>query len=134
MKVFNLFISHSWTYGDQYERLVDLLASQTYFEFKDYSVPRDDPVHTSGSVQKLREAIWRQMRPAHVVLVLAGVYATYSRWIKEEINLAKEMGKPIIAVAPWGADKISSVVRENADRIVRWNSSSIVQAIRELAK
>jgi len=134
MKVFNLFISHSWTYGDQYERLVDLLAFQTYFEFKDYSVPRDDPVHTSGSVQKLREAIWRQMRPAHVVLVLAGVYATYSRWIKEEINLAKEMGKPIIAVAPWGADKISSVVRENADRIVRWNSSSIVQAIRELAK
>ena len=76
------------------------------------------------------------MAPCSVVLILAGVYATYSKWIEEEIDLAKhdfDAAKPIIAVEPWGSQRTSTRVKDAADTIVRWNTESIVRAIRELA-
>ena len=135
MKTYNLFVSHSWRYGDAYDRLIDLLEARPYFSFKDYSVPKDDPIHTSGTDAQLRQAIRNHMAPCHVILIMAGVYATYSKWITKEIDIAKvgfQSPKPIIAVTPWGADRISTVVRDAADRIVGWNTESVVKAIREL--
>ena len=136
MRTFNLFISHSWAYSDQYTGLVALLEKRNYFRFRNYSVPINDPIHTAGSVAELRQAIRQQMAPCSVVLILAGVYATYSRWINEEVDLAKEgfsAPKPIIAVAPWGSSRTSVPVTRAADKIVGWNTESVVSAIRELA-
>ena len=70
------------------------------------------------------------MKPASCVIILAGVYSTYSKWINIEIELARKMGKKIIAVEPWGSERTSSVVKNAANEIVRWNSDSIVRAIR----
>lgn len=135
MKTYNLFISHSWNYSDAYNRLVNLLNKRSYFAFKNYSVPLDDPIQTAGTDAQLRQAIRNQMTPCHVVLILAGVYATYSKWINIEIDLAEERfihRKPIIAIRPWGSERISERVRLAADRIVGWNTESIVEAIRDL--
>ena len=44
----------------------------------------------------------------------------------------KDFDKPIVAVCPWGARQVSEVVRTNADRVVRWNSRSIIRAIRDV--
>ena len=134
--MYNLFISHSWSYGDQYDRLVDLLDNDPYFYYRNYSVPKNDPIHHANNDKQLREAIKNQMAHASCVLVLAGVYSTYSKWINIEIDLAKNgflFSKPIIAVEPWGAERTSAIVKDNADRIVKWQSSSIIKAIRELA-
>ncbi|MCS1408099.1 MAG: hypothetical protein M2R45_01269 [Verrucomicrobia subdivision 3 bacterium] len=136
MKTYNLFISHSWSYFDEYDRLIDLLEKRSYFKFKDYSVPKDDPIHTNGTDKDLYAAIFQQMQPCSVVLILAGVYATYSKWIEKEIGIAKrefDTPKPIIAIEPWGSEKTSSVVKDNADQIVKWNTESVVSAIRKLA-
>ncbi len=130
---YNLFISHSWAYGDAYDRLCNMLRAAPRFEYKDYSVPKDNPIHNANNAAQLRSAIQAQMSSASAILIMAGKYATYSRWINEEINLAKNgftYRKPIIAVTPWGAQQISSVVREAADEIAGWNTSSIVDAIR----
>ena len=128
--MYNLFISHSWTYTDAYEKLVNLLDSDPYFCYKNYSVPKYDPIHNAANQWELREAIRKHIAPASCVLILAGVYATYSKWINVEIELAKSMGKKIIAIQPWGAEKTSTVVKNNADKIVGWNTSSIVNAIK----
>lgn len=136
MKTYHLFVSHSWSYSDAYEGLVRLLEQKNYFRFSDYSVPRNDPIHNVGTDEELRAAIREQMASCSVVLILAGVYATYSRSINMEIDLAQEgfnTSKPIIAIEPWGSEKTSVPVKRAADRIVGWNSSSIVSAIRELA-
>ena len=130
-KIYHLFISHSWAYGDAYEKVIELLDSQG-LNYSDYSVPRNDPVHTNGTQKQLREAIDAQIRGTSCVLILAGVYSTYSKWINEEITIAKYYGKPIIAIEPWGSEKTSSVVKNNADKIVKWQGSSIVAAIKEL--
>ena len=72
-----------------------------------------------------------------MVLILAGVYATHSRWINEEIDLAKG------GFRQSKADYCDRTVGEPAyffkrfqvaaDKIVKWNTESVVSAIRELA-
>ncbi len=131
---YNLFISHSWAYGDAYEKLIGLLDSKGgHFPYKNYSVPQNDPIHNAPNQVALRAAIERQIKPASVVLILAGVYSTYSKWINVEIEIAKQLGKPIIAIEPWGSEKTSVVVKNAADKIVKWQTDSIVSAIRAIA-
>ena len=129
---YNLFISHSWAYSDAYDKLVQMLNSYSYFTYKNYSVPKNDPIHNALYEYQLKEAIRNQMQHASCVLILAGVYSTYSKWINIEIQLAKEMGKTIIAIEPWAAQKTSLTVKQAADRIVGWNTNSIINAIRGL--
>lgn len=127
---YNLFISHSWAYSDAYDKLVNLLNSSSYFTYKNYSVPKNDPIHNAPYDYQLKAAIRKQMQHASCVLIMAGVYSTYSKWINIEIQLAKEMGKKIIAIEPWGSQHTSLTVKQAADKVVGWNTSSIVSAIR----
>ena len=136
MNTYNLFISHSWRYSDAYDRLVNLLENREYFAFRNYSVPPDDPIHGAGTDAQLRQAIRNQMMPCHVILILAGVYASYSKWINIEIDLATNgftRSKPIVAIRPWGSERTSLRVTSAADTIVGWNTESVVRAIRDLA-
>ncbi len=133
LKSRSLFISHSWAYGDAYEKLVGLLDAAPNFRYKNYSVPKNDPVHNAPNVASLYEAIKNQMVFCDVVLIMAGKYATYSKWIQREIQIAKgDYSKPIVAIRPWANEQVSSVVSDAADRLVGWNTNSIVSAIREL--
>lgn len=131
---YHLFISHSWTYRDAYEKLIALLNSKGgHFLYKNYSVPQNDPIHNAPNEKLLYAAIESQIKPTSVVLLLAGVYSSYSKWINKEIEIAKRIEKPIIAIEPWGAERTSVVVKNAADAIVKWQTESIVSAIRDLA-
>lgn len=133
LKNYRLFISHSWTYSDKYEKLTSLLAEYPLFKWSNYSVPKDDPIHNAPNASQLESAIEQQMRLVNCVLILAGVYSTYSKWIQREIAIAKRLGKPIIAIEPFASERTSAVVKDNADAVVKWNSNSIVDAIRNLS-
>ena len=135
--MYNLFISHSWSYCDAYEKLISLLDEVPYFTYKDFSVPKDDPLriyNTPYYRSELKNKIKTQMRSCSVILVLAGVYASHSDSINMEIEVAKELDKPIIAIEPWGSENTSLIVKNAATRIVRWNTDSIVSAVREVSK
>lgn len=133
MKTYHLFISHSWAHADAYNNLVNLLNQASRFYYHNYSIPKDDPVHV-GTDKELSKAIHDQMQPCGIVIVLAGVYASYSKWIDKEIKIARSSfskPKPILAIRPW-TNEISPMVRDNASEVVKWNTESIVSAIREL--
>lgn len=130
----SLFISHSWSYSDAYEGLCALLDGAPWFRYRNFSVPKDDPVHNAPNEAALYAAIKGQMQLCEVVLVMAGKYATYSKWIQNELRIAKrDFNKPVLAIKPWASEQVSSVVEAAADRLVFWNTNSIVDAIRELA-
>ena len=136
MRTYNIFISHSWNYPNVYKGLKDMLDRASYFFYKDYSVPKEDPLKIRNSTyyrSELENKIENQMRSCSVVLILAGVYATYSDSIQMEIKIAKRLGKPIIAIEYWGAERTSLIVKNNAKKVVKWNSSSIVDAIKEVS-
>jgi hypothetical protein len=133
LRTHNLFISHSWNYSDAYEKLLGLLNNRGFFNYKDYSVPKDDPIHNAPNDAALAKAIENQIVMASSVLILAGVYCTYSKWIDKEIEIAKRLQKTIIAIEPWGSERTSQKVKDNADIIVKWQADSIVDAIRKLS-
>lgn len=129
LRTYNLFISHAWDYRDEYHRLVSLLSSARNFSWKDFSVPFHHPLDTATNGE-LREALWRQIRLVHVVLVISGVYATHRDWIRRELELAEGFSKPIIAIVPRGNTRISGTAQDFALEVVNWNTESIVRAIR----
>ena len=85
--------------------------------------------------KQLYDAIKNKIQLTHVVVIMAGVYASYSKWINKEIKIAQGAfvtATPILAVTPWGAERTSTIVNDAADLIVGWNSESIVKGIRQL--
>jgi hypothetical protein len=131
MQTYHLFISHSWNYSDAHDRLVKLLTAHPTFTFKNFSVPPHNPIVGAQTDKQLELAIENKIRPCSAVLIMAGMYSAYSKWINKEIEIAKRMGKVIIAINPFGAERISTVVRDAAHAECAWNTNSIVSAIRQ---
>ncbi len=131
----HIFISHSWTYSQHYETLHSWIfgtnwsTGQASLAFRDFSVPKDDPIHDAPSAWSLREAIYRKVDRCHVVVCPTGMYASYSEWIQKELEGAQAKGKAVLGVDPWGQTRRSSVVADAADRTVGWNSKSVVGGI-----
>jgi hypothetical protein len=130
---YGIFISHSWDYDQEYARLVRLLQEADGFEFRNYSVPEDEKFDTDTDEELEKNLREKQIKPASVVVVLAGLYSTHSEWIGKEIRFAEEEGKPILGVEPWGKDRTSNHVEEHADELVGWNTDSILEGIRDLS-
>jgi hypothetical protein len=136
LKIYDLFISHSWKYGGEYDRMIDLLSKASYFKWRNYSCPEHDPAidpNTEAGRNKLIQALRNQIRPVNCVIVLSGLYVTYSYWIQKEIDIAMGYDKPIIGVKPWGSQRMPKAVQEVADVIVGWNTASIIDVIRDHA-
>lgn len=130
---YRIFISHSWDYNDEYKQLVDLLEEANYFQYKNYSVPEEDAIDATTDEELERALRERQIKPASVVIVLAGLYSTYSDWIGKEIRIADKQDKPILGVEPWGSNSTSNYVEKYADKMVGWNTNSIVSSVRDLS-
>lgn len=131
LKTYRVFISHSWAYGDAYEKLVMFFDEHPNFAWVNYSVPKGDPIHNANNDVQLYAAIKDQIAPVNCVVMLAGVYSSYSKWIDKEIKISRcVFNKPLIAVEPWASENTSKIVKDNADAIVKWQSKSIVDAIR----
>ena len=130
LREYHVFISHSWKYPDPYETVKSWLDNANLFYWKDYSVPFYDPLDVN-SVRDLKTKLRNQISTCSCVVILSGMYVAYSRWIDFEIDTALEMNKPIIGVNPWGQERTPTKVTDNADIVVGWNSSSVVQAIRD---
>lgn len=130
--MYRLFISHSWKYTDAYDKIIEMLATGK-LNYYNHSVPKDDPINTNGTDSQLYDAIEAKIKGCSCIIILAGVYSSYSRWINIEIEIAKKYNKPIIAVEPWASEKTSRIVKDNATKIVGWNYTSVCNSIIELS-
>jgi len=128
LRTYNLFISHCWSYDDEYIRLVNLLDRVPDFSWKNYSVSFDNPL-AGGSGEKLADEIDGQIRLASAVVVISGIYVSHREWIQFEINLADQYNKPIVGIVPRGNLNIPASIRRSAWDIVNWSTKSIVDSI-----
>lgn len=129
LKNYRLLISHSWNYSTQYDTIVKWLNSSLYFKWSNHSVSADNPLDTKTKTA-LKEQLTQQIRGCSAVIVVSGMYASYSEWIDYEIDEAIRMNKPIIGIKPWGNERIPLKIQNNATTLVRWNSASLISAIR----
>jgi hypothetical protein len=127
---YRIFISHAGNYDEDFYRLERMLKEHPNLDFRNYSVPKHDPLDTSAQLTK---KLLDQMNPTQVVIVLAGMYAAHSNWIHFEIDEALRLKKPTIGVKPWGKERVLQSVQDAARVIHGWNVAPIVQSIRDLA-
>lgn len=136
----HIFISHAWKYSGHYKTLASWIfegnwrVGQASLDFRNYSVPKDDPIHNAPNDKQLKEAILKQIAMSHVIVIPTGMYAGYSKWIAKEIKDSTDYGKPILAVNPQGQRRTSGVVANAAAMSVGWTKKSVIGGIWELYK
>ena len=119
---YRIFISHAWKYGEDYDRLVSMWIILRGFHFYNYSAPQEKPLALSSSKRhrcRNRASHHSQnQKNAQVVLVIGGMYELYHKWMKYEVDEAMRMGKPIIAIMPWGQSymPVELQAKSNSDR------------------
>lgn len=133
LRDYHIFISHAWDYNESYDRIVKMLDSAPNFKWSNYSVSLDHPID-SDKAKEIKEKIKIKIGQSSIFIVLAGMWVDYHKWIQFEIDTAKKYGKPILGIKPWGKQRIPIEVQEAATQMVGWNTSTVVSAIRELAK
>jgi len=129
LKNYRIFISHAWKYDDDYRRLENLLNSAPNFKYSNHSVPKADPLHVNND-RELENDLRNQISGTHIVLIIAGIYVNYSKWIQKEIDIANAMNKPMIGIQPFRSERTPMQVQTAVRELVGWNTSSIVDAIR----
>jgi MTH538 TIR-like domain (DUF1863) len=127
---YRLFVSHAWDYNREYYDLINRFNDHPNFDYRNYSVPEHDPLDTTT---QLAQKLLNQMNLVQVVIILAGMYVAHSDWIQYEIDQAVRLRKPIIAIKPWGQERVPIAIQNAATVIHGWNISPIVQSIRDLS-
>ena len=132
-KTYSVFISHSWDHVDDLKNLRDLLEERGYFHVEFEEASPEDPNNSENSAY-IRRRLKEKISNSNIVLGIAGMYASYSDWMKWELDTAIAEEVPIVGVIPWGQERISKVVTDRSVEDVHWNTESIVEAIRKWAK
>lgn len=132
-KMYKVFISHSWDNSEDLYKLRDLLNKRGYFNVEFEEVEKDEPINSKNAAY-IRRRLKEKIGNSDIVIGLAGMYASSSDWMEWELEKAVEMGVPIVGVIPWGQKRVSTVVSKRSVINVRWNTESIVAAIRLFAK
>lgn len=128
LKSYGVFISHAWDYNADYYRLERMLNKAKRFKWRNCSVPKHDKLDTRTDGQ-LDRALRNQIRPANVVVIIAGMYVNNRKWIQKEIDIASGMNKKIVVLKPRGAQRTPQELR-NLSQLVNWNTQQIVNSIR----
>ncbi|MBN6742727.1 TIR domain-containing protein [Acidithiobacillus sp. MC6.1] len=132
-KTYHIFISHSWQNSDALDGLRRLLNGRGYFNVEFEEVSKDEPIN-SANANYIKCRLSGKIAKSNIVLGLAGMYASHSEWMKWELDKAIDLYIPIVGVIPRGQERISTTVSSRSVDNVRWNTESIVEAIRRYAK
>jgi hypothetical protein len=91
----NVFIPHRWN-NDDYSMISSLL-DRTKYKVRDYSVPASSPFDSIDKRYNVDPQIQKQIRYASVV-VCSNRPANNNGMAIDEIEFARDIGKPVVAV------------------------------------
>jgi len=131
-KDYHIFISHSWTYPKDLENLRNLLSTQGYFNVEFEEATAYTSINSTNAAY-VKIKLKQKISNSNIVLGIAGMYASCSDWMAWELETTNNLNIPIVGVVPWGQERISSTVTQYSKQDVRWNTESIVEAIRKWA-
>jgi hypothetical protein len=135
---YDVFITHSWRFHDDWKRIGALLDGVDGFKWRNFSVPWYDPAmdpNTTVGDKFVHDWLESQIIPCHVFIFLESVYAINSarNWVKEEVELARTHGLPVIGLPTFGAADLGDPLKEMVDCVSQWDAASIVEKIKEVA-
>ena len=131
-KKYPMFISHCWDYIKAYYT-IEKWIDDSDISWRNMSIPVHDPKDTSTN-SELETKIENNIKESSLFIVIAGMYAAHENryWINFEIDTALKYGKNILAIKPRGNERLPEKIKNNADLIVNWNSTSVINGMKEL--
>lgn len=100
-KLYKIFVSHSWTHVNDLKLLKNLLESRGYFNVEFTEFPPTDSINSTNTYY-VRQRIAERISASNIVIGIAGIYASYSDWMRWELDKAIEKRIPVIGVIPRG--------------------------------
>ncbi len=132
-KDYKIFISHSWRHPEDIRNLHRLLKKRGYLNVAFQESTQDKPIN-SINAPYIKRVLTNKITSSDIVIAIAGMYASHSEWIAWELEKASDNSIPIIGVIPRGRERVSRTVTQYSKENVRWNTESIVSAIRKHSK
>ncbi len=121
-EIYNIFISQLKDDDDEeYNRFIGKLEASHDFQWKNQSI----------SDKTDKEQIQEQMKDVDVVIILSGLYSKNKNLIEQEIDMARKLEKPIVIIRPYGMENVPGRIEDAASEVVGWNTSCIVDSVRE---
>jgi hypothetical protein len=124
LRQYNLFISHNGEGDEEYLEFIRRLVEASDFEWKDHGIPN------KNSQEDLRQ----QINNSDIVIILSGLYSKHHDLIKNQVDLALQLNKPIILIRPYGLEEVPAELEKIAKGVVGWNRVCIVEMIQESLK
>lgn len=136
-KNLDIFMTHAWRFHADWTQFSELMDKMPGLAWRNFSLPWHDPAmdpNTDVGGRFIREFLESQIIPAHVVVLLAGVYEIRSarRWFDMEVEMARKHNKPILGLPAIGKETLPEEVRELCDAESDWNGARIIATIDEL--
>ncbi|MBM4196435.1 MAG: hypothetical protein FJ197_04945 [Gammaproteobacteria bacterium] len=129
---FRVYVVHTHSEHPEYLRVFEYLESRGNFFYRNCT---DIKAGVQGDNDTIRAELRRQMSTAEIVLFPVNLFAEQPVLVSFQIDAAKFMGKPVLAIKSFGETNIvKKSVLDKADDIVDWNDRSITEAIKKLAR
>jgi len=128
-----IFACHAFQDQDDYHRFFEYLESATNFFYSNTAVPGKVP--EVDTTEAFRDEIREQIKPAEIVVILAGMYDEAREWVEFTLLAAQAFEKPIIAMEHFGStQEVAQEVASVANEVVPWNDRLMVDALRRQAR
>jgi hypothetical protein len=132
-KPYGIFISHAWNYHSDYLRMIEILYTLNGFEWENCSnyqygiAPNEIDFFHAHLPSLLRQQIYK----SHCVLIMTDIYLENKYWVQKEIDIARELNKPVIAIKSKFLSLIPEKIKESSLEVVDWNPEVIFSAIKK---
>jgi hypothetical protein len=136
-KNYDLFVTHAWRFHEDWTRFTELMDKTSGLLWRNFSLPWHDPAispNTEAGGRFIRSSLESQIIPAHVVVLLAGVYEIRSArlWVDMEVEMAKKHNKPIIAMPAINKNSIPEELVVLCDASSGWDAARLIATIDEV--
>jgi hypothetical protein len=128
-----VYAVHGWHRDEDYARLFEYMESADNFFYKAVSDP-DARSLTGEGVAQRRTLINDQLKLAECVVCPAGTWERFNDWARYTLDAARSMDLPVVAVEHFGPKNMDLRLKGYTAEIVGWDSRSIVDAIRRVAR
>lgn len=136
---YDLFLTHSWNYTDEWQGLVALIDDYMPGKWRNWSLPWHDTsidrYSEEGRVQ-LEKLLRGQIAHASGVLLLPETMdrAEGRMWLDKQLTLAARYSKPIIGVPPNKGGTFPDELAAHVDAIVPREPGQIIATLNRLLR
>jgi hypothetical protein len=134
---YDLFLTHSWNYTDEWQMLVATLDEYVPGKWRNWSLPWHDTSidrHSVAGKAELEKLLHGHISMAAAIILLPETIRTGEGrlWLDKQLQIASEFSKPVIGVHPMNGGSFPDVLVPHTHVLVRRDAQDILQAVRSL--